>query len=142
MVFNRKQKKKKKKRSTNVLIVSAVPPQLFLSNTTSTLQNRVILTSTIKPFQSLQESLIRKQSVPPPNCQNLPGSSPDICGESCPVLHVLLPLETVSISESLDTDAYSHFNNVWQPINMAFCIVKAPRWLLFWLQMSHQNILD
>lgn len=64
-----------------------------------------------------------KQSVPTPNCQNLSEHSPDSCGESCPVLHVLLPLETVFISESLDTEAYSHFNSVWQPINMAFCTV-------------------
>lgn len=36
----------KKITSTNMLIVSAVPPQSLLSDTRSTLQNRVILTST------------------------------------------------------------------------------------------------
>lgn len=37
------------------------------------------------------------------------------------MLHMLLPLETVTNSESSDTEAYSHFNNVLQTINMAFC---------------------
>lgn len=82
-----------------------------------------------------------QRSVLSPNCQNLSDGLPDICGESCPVVHVLLILETVSNSESLATEAYSPFNSVWQPINMAFCTEKVHPRLLFWVQTSRHHIL-
>lgn len=127
-------KKQKHKRVDSVCCSSTVV--LIKYNINSAEQGNSHQHNHTNPFiPSRSHSLGSKVSNP-----KLPES--DGSPESCPVLHVLLPLETVVISESLDSDAYSHFNNVWQPINMAFCIVKMPHWLLFWLQVSHQNILE
>lgn len=101
-----------------MLIVSAVLPHSFLSNTRSTLQNRVILTSTFTPsFSWLNEAKCPDPKLP----QSFWWLARHLWRELPCVARVVASRETVTNSESSDTEAYSHFNNVWQPINMAFC---------------------